>query len=88
VVPKVLVAAQAVTIGTLFRSAIRAPGSTKESVQDPSSASTCSSVISLVTLFTVTFGSVLSSSRVSSTFRLDPPTWMPPAAFTSSTACW
>ena len=40
VTPKVLVAAHGVTMGTPIRLAISAPGSTSESVQEPSSAST------------------------------------------------
>ena len=58
VAAKALVAAHGVTMGTPIRLAIRAPGSTSESVHEPSKASTWSCVISCWTLFTVVFGLV------------------------------
>src|ERR1039457_1015200 len=56
VTPNVFVAAQGVTMGTPARLAISAPGSTRESVQELSTASTRSWVISVCMLFTVVFG--------------------------------
>ena len=76
------------TIGTPFRSAISAPGTTSESVHEPSRALTWSWVMSCRTLLAVVFGSVWSSSKMSFTLRFTPSTEMPPLAFTWSTACW
>jgi len=79
---------QPVTSGTRLRCATSAPALTSAGVHEPSIASTLSRVIRRVVLFATVFGSVLSSSRTSWTFFFSPSTVMPPAALTSSTACW
>ena len=79
--------AQPLTIGVALRSAASEAAMTSGGVQEPSRALAWSPEIRVSTLDEATLASVLSSRMMSRTWRCTPSMLMPPAAFTSATAC-
>ena len=75
------------TSGTRSVSAVADSGTFSGGVHAPSRAAEPFLFTSVRACWVATFGSDLLSSTTSLTFRLASPTWMPPAAFTSETAC-